>query len=139
MVRASNIYPKYGTIHSPCFRKIDQPAQLVPKPKHPYSVHVWAGISSNGATNICIFEGIMDAVLYTEILENYLLPFISNLMPNHRFMQDNDPKAYSSHISAMVGEDFVTLATGLRYMRTPMNYIGDQIAENKIVCLLQSF
>ena len=32
----------------------------------------------------------------------------------------------SSHISAMVGDEgFATSATGLRYMRTPMNYIGD--------------
>ena len=46
----------------------------------------------------------------------------------------------SSHISAMVGDEgFPTSATGLRYMRTPMNYIGDQIAENKTVCFLRSF
>ena len=32
----------------------------------------------------------------------------------------------SSHISAMVGDEgFATSATGLRYMRTSMNYIGD--------------
>ena len=36
--------------------------------KHPIKIHVWAGISKRGPTGIYIFEGIMDALLYTEIL-----------------------------------------------------------------------
>ena len=61
--------------------------------KHPIKVHVWAGISVKGATGICIFEGIMDADRYIQILQRTLLPFLSDVMPNgHRFMQDNDPK-----------------------------------------------
>ena len=32
-------------------------------------VHVWAGISWEGPTPVCIFEGIMNAKLYIEILE----------------------------------------------------------------------
>ena len=35
--------------------------------KHSVKVHVWAGISKRGRTGICIFEGIMDAILYTEV------------------------------------------------------------------------
>ena len=63
------------------------------RPKHPTKVHVWAGISRKGATQICIFEGIMDAPLYTNILQNTLLPFLEKVYPDqHRFMQDNDPK-----------------------------------------------
>ena len=46
-----------------------------------------------GPTDICIFEGIMKAPLYTEILRRTLLPFIQHTCPGgHRFMQDNDPK-----------------------------------------------
>ena len=59
------------------------------RPKHPIKVHVWAGISLEGPTKICIFEGIMDAELYEEILRSTLLPFISQKFPRgHRFMQD---------------------------------------------------
>lgn len=63
------------------------------RPKHPTKVHVWAGISKKGRTEICIFDGIMDRTLYIEILEKTLLPFIERVHPDsHRFMADNDPK-----------------------------------------------
>jgi hypothetical protein len=44
--------------------------------KHPTKVPVWAGNSFRGATSICIFEGKMNASLFTSILEPTLLPFI---------------------------------------------------------------
>ena len=75
-----------------CYWKVDEPAKRKPKPKHPLKVHVWAGISRSGATKICIFEGIMRADLYCNILEDALILFINETLPNHRFMQDNDPK-----------------------------------------------
>ena len=39
------------------------------RPKHSTKVHVWAGISLRGPTEICIFEGIKNKELYFEILE----------------------------------------------------------------------
>lgn len=39
-----------------CCRKEGEPPRLKPRPKHPVKVHVWAGISWNGPTDICIFE-----------------------------------------------------------------------------------
>ena len=69
------------------YRKINEPTKRKPKPKHPLKVHVWAGISRNGATEICIFDGIMVPDLFCNILESTLVPFIQEKLPDHRFMQ----------------------------------------------------
>ena len=66
---------------------------MIFRPKHAIKVHVWAGISWNGPTAIVIFEGRMNAEGYVEIL---ILPFLQR-NPNHRFMQDNDPKHTSRY------------------------------------------
>lgn len=62
-------------------------------------VHVWAGISKRGPTNIAIFTGIMRKEFYVdEILQNLLLPFLQKVFPdNHRFQQD-DPKHTSKFL-----------------------------------------
>lgn len=50
-------------------------------------VHVWGGLSFRGPTGICIFEGIMDADMYVDILEKTLIPFINKVFPDgHRFI-----------------------------------------------------
>ena len=95
------------------FRKLREPKKKKLKPKHPVAVHVWAGISKHGATEICIFEGIMDADLYCKVLEHSLLPFVKENLPNHRFMQDNDPK----HTSKKAQEFFKE--TDINWWRTP--------------------
>ncbi|XP_028407173.1 uncharacterized protein LOC114529560 [Dendronephthya gigantea] len=48
------------------------------KPKHPLKVHVWAGISYRGATNVCIFTGYMESIGYQTISKRNLLPFIAS-------------------------------------------------------------
>ena len=76
-----------------CCWKRGQKPRYKPHPKHPTKVHVWAGISYRGSTRICIFDGIMNADLYVQILEECLLPFLQQTYPDgHRFMQDYDPK-----------------------------------------------
>ena len=87
---------------------------LICRAKHLTKVHVWAGISEKGATEICIFEGIMNAALYTDILENTLVPFVNNRYPDgHKFMQDNDPK-HTSRLAQALMED-----RGINWWRTP--------------------
>ena len=67
-----------------------------------------------GATNICIFDGIMDAVLFTDILDKTLVPFINKTFPDgHRFMQDNDPK-HTSRLAKNFMED-----RGINWWQTP--------------------
>ena len=67
-----------------------------------------------GRTGICIFEGIMDAPAYVEILQKTLLPFVHEVFPDgHRFMQNNDPKHNSK-----VGKDFLA-ASNINWWRTP--------------------
>jgi len=82
--------------------------------KHPVKVHVWAGISLQGRTGICIFEGIMDAPLYIQILDQTLLPFIRDVYPDsHRFVADNDPKHTSKAATKFLEEKWVN------WRRTP--------------------
>ena len=41
-----------------CYWKIGECPKPKPPAKHPVKVHVWAGISKEGATEICLFTGI---------------------------------------------------------------------------------
>ncbi len=89
-------------------------SNLFSRPKHPTKVHVWAGISMKGKTGICIFDGIMDAPLYVQILDQALIPFLKQVYPvQHRFMQDNDPK----HTSRVAKAYFIEKS--INWWRTP--------------------
>jgi len=63
------------------FRRLGKPSIPKLKRKHPLSVHMWAGISINGTTDIAILTGIMDSSGYQTIMKEYLLPFISRDYP----------------------------------------------------------
>ena len=97
-----------------CCRKKGQKPRYKPRPKHPTKVHVWAGISWSGSTKICIFDGIMNAEMYVDILKQCLIPFCQQVYPNgHRFMQDNDPK-HTSRCAKKFFED-----NNINWWRTP--------------------
>ena len=54
-----------------------------------FKVHVRAGISMCGATDIFIFTGIMDSSFYVEnILKEQLLPFLEQLNPIENMWQE---------------------------------------------------
>ena len=74
--------------------KIGKEKQLKLQATHTLKVHVWAINSARGATKVCIFDQTMDATLYIEILQGFLLPFIEEKLQGsgYRFMQDNDLK-----------------------------------------------
>lgn len=98
-----------------CYRKTGECPKPKPRAKHPVKVHVWAGISKDGATEICIFTGIMDAEFYVRILQQCLLPFLQRNFAGkeHRFMQDNDPKHVSRRARAFFDENHIN------WWRTP--------------------
>ena len=85
-----------------------------PRPKHPVKAHVWAGISVRGRTGVCIFEGRMNAPLFTTILEETLVPFIREVYPDGCcLVQDNDPK----HCSKMAQDFYKEM--DIEWLRTP--------------------
>ena len=98
-----------------CYRKEGERPRPKPRAKHPVKVHVWAGISKEGATEVCVFEGRMNAALYCNILEKTLAIF-TEMLPHphvHRFMQDNDPK-HTSHAA----QDYLARKE-INWWRTP--------------------
>ena len=80
------------------FHRWWEPVHQKGKPKHPFKVSVWAGISKQGASKLKVFTGIMERTFFCKnIIEDTLVPFVRQKFPNgHRFMQDNDPKHTSN-------------------------------------------
>ena len=76
---------------------------------------MWAGIGWHGATEICIFDGIMDAPMYLHILQVAFLPTLQQpeYENSHRFMQDCDPKHTSRVAKAFFDQN------GVNWWRTP--------------------
>jgi hypothetical protein len=97
------------------FRQKGQPVPRHPKPKHPFSVMVWGGISKKGRTDLAIFNGIMKAPFYAnKILGERLVGHIEAHYPNgHRFQQDNDPK-HTSKLAQKFMQDH-----NINWWRTP--------------------
>jgi len=64
---------------------------LVSTTKYPPKVSVWAAISKKGKSDIAIWKGRQNSKKYTEILQQYLLPFINKAFKQrYIFQQDRD-------------------------------------------------
>ena len=71
-----------------CYRKEGMKPKPKPRPKHSIEVHVWAGISVKGPTNVCIFEGkrmhhcfakFFKQHYYLTFKKSFLLPVLTDL------------------------------------------------------------
>jgi len=69
-------------------RKWEQP-KLKGRPKHPFKVHVWTGISKRGATRILILTGIMDSTFY---VNSILRPSTSLYAGQQHQLVENSPR-----------------------------------------------
>ncbi len=98
-----------------CYRKVGQPKKLKPKPKHPFKIHLWGGISCKGATPLVLFTGKLCSTKLLKIFDAGLVPFIESVYGygDHRLMQDNDPK----HASGLTKEYFN--GKGINWWHTP--------------------
>ena len=85
------------------FRKKNAPRKMKYRPKHPPKIYLWAGISKKGATRLVMFQGIMTATKYGDILTASLIPF-----DGYRLYQDNDPKHTSRYIQAFFDCNSIT-------------------------------
>ena len=66
----------------------------------------------------------MNAMGFIEVLKSGLLPYLKNINPNARFMQDNDPK----HASRAAGEWLEK--SGVNWWRTPPESLDLNPIEN---------
>jgi hypothetical protein len=76
----------------------DVPEQ--PTVKHPPKLHVWAGISYYGKTELYVFTGNMDTEFYEGILKERLLVDAARIFGGRpwTFQQDGDPKHTSNRV-----------------------------------------
>ena len=80
--------------------------------KHPIKRHIWGMISRTKINHIHIFDGILDADKYVDILTQNLSPKYKN---NLIFQQDNDPKHTSKKVQKMLADN------NIKYLDWPSN------------------
>ena len=74
------------------YRKAGSPPKRKLRAKHLLKVMVWAGISNNGATNICLLGCSVNSAVYLGVMRTHLLPFLCEWLPIGTFQQ-NKPLA----------------------------------------------
>lgn len=81
------------------------------KIKRKFSVNVWGWISSHGVGLICRLDGMLNGIMYRNLLENVMLPSVAGVFPDGDFIfqQDNCP-AHTAHIvQNWMGENNINL------------------------------
>ncbi len=59
--------------------------------KFPQSVIIWAAMSSTGVGPLCFLKSTVNAAIYQEILEHFMLPSADKLVADFIFQQDLAP------------------------------------------------
>ena len=95
-----------GQVSKRSYRKRGFAVPRHAKPKHPYSLLVWGGISKRGTTPLVIFKGNMNSIFFQQhILEAAFIPFVNAAyQDSHRLYQDNDSKHTSRSTQAFMEE-----------------------------------
>ena len=84
--------------HRKCFWKYKMPRKLKYMHKHQPKIHVWGGILKQGATQLVMFNSIMNATKYGDILSGSRELFWRSLYLYH----DNDPQQSSKYIQRLI-------------------------------------
>ncbi len=78
----SGVWRKTGEGQNPCCLKSSV--------KFPQSVMIWAAMSSAGAGPLCFLKSTVNAAIYQEILEPFMLPSADKLYGNADFIFQQD-------------------------------------------------
>lgn len=84
--------------------------------EYPQKLNVWAGIIGNRIIGPFFFNGNLTGGMYLEFLQNYLIPSLAELFPNHEdpdlpderlwFQQDGAPPHYSETVRQYLDNTF---------------------------------
>ncbi len=76
------VWRKSGEAQNPCCLKSSV--------KFPHSVMIWAAMSSAGVGSLCILKSTVNAAIYQEILEHFMLPSADKLYGDADFIFQQD-------------------------------------------------
>ncbi len=76
------VWRKCGEVHNPCCLKSSV--------KFPQSVMIWAAMSSAGVGQLCFLKSTVNAAIYQEILEHFMLPSADKLYGDADFIFQQD-------------------------------------------------
>jgi len=110
----------------------------IPTLSHPKKLHVAAAITSEGRSELNIFEENLTAAMYIDILSETILPGGRELLEDEAWTlaQDNDPKHTSATVSAFLDredvnyfsrDDWPSLSPDLNPMDTLWSMLVDAI------------
>ncbi|CAF1026667.1 unnamed protein product, partial [Brachionus calyciflorus] len=85
------------------------------------NLHVWAGISFRGVTDLVIFTNNLNRFGYKQLIKNHLIPFIQTRYKNRKIklIQDNDSKHTSKLCKNLFQESEIDWKLAIIFHYTP--------------------